>query len=601
MLVKDFLAQASPLTQQQTDQLQALVGELSTDKLAWISGYFWGLSQSIAPLTAGVQSVQEKEPQKLSILYGSQTGNAKALAKDLEIQAKEMGFNVSLCCAQEYKPRNLVKETHLILITSTHGEGEAPDNAISLHQFLQSKKASKLDKLHYAVLGLGDSSYEFFCQTAKDFDCAFKKLGAKAIAARFDCDVDYELQAQKWCDELLTTLKGSWPFEGNPNNESVVNAIQAKEIKAQASQYNKKKPYPALLTENQKITGRDSGKAVYHLEIALGESGLTYQPGDALGVFYTNNSDLVEEILACAGLNGDENVEVSGASISLRRALSEKYCITASNIQQVTDFAKFSQSKTLLKYLEDKEQLRHYVNNTHFVDVLKEKKTDLSPTQLTSLLRKIKPRFYSIASSQKEVEEEVHLTVGLLAFDYGQNKRFGGASGFLCRGLCEGETVHVFVEPNLNFKLPDDDNAPIIMVGPGTGVAPFRSFMQEREARGAKGKNWLIFGERTFTQDFLYQMEWQAYLKDGLLTKIDLAFSRDQAEKIYVQHKIFEHRQEIWEWLQEGAYLYVCGDGANMAKDVHEAFSRIIELQGEDPNIFLSNLREAKRYQKDVY
>jgi sulfite reductase (NADPH) flavoprotein alpha-component len=271
----------------------------------------------------------------------------------------------------------------------------------------------------------------------------------------------------------------------------------------------------------------------------------------------------------------------------------------------VAAIAELSGSKKLQKLAEDKDKLRQYANNTQVVDVLGEKKTKLTAEQLAGLLRKLTPRLYSIASSQEEVGEEVHLTVGLVEFQNGDHTRFGGASGFLSQRAEDAESVKVFIEHNNNFKLPADDNAPVIMVGPGTGIAPFRAFMQERDARGAEGKNWLFFGDRTFTQDFLYQVEWQKFLKDGLLSKIDLAFSRDQAEKVYVQHKIVEQGKEVWQWLQDGAYLYICGDATYMAKDVHEALITVAQEQGgksrEDAENYLNELRKAKRYQKDVY
>ncbi|CZF84132.1 Sulfite reductase [NADPH] flavoprotein alpha-component [Grimontia celer] len=607
MLLKELSALASPLNDQQIGQLQQTVAELSPQQLAWISGYFWGLSQTPAAAGANPQPLAQavataaKPAGKLTIIYASQTGNAKGVAEALEAKAKADGVEVSLYSADDYKPRDLAKETHLIIVASTNGEGEPPDNAISLHEFLQSKKAPKLDKLQYAVLGLGDSSYEFFCQTGKDFDAYLSKLGAKAIAPRVDCDVDYEAEAESWSSDVLAKVKETI---GGGEDEVVV-PLHAATTAGAASAYNKQNPYAAELVANQKITGRDSGKDVRHIEIDLGESGLTYQPGDALGVYYTNSPELADEILAKVGLTGDETVEVAGESLPLRQALIEKFEITAANPQQVAAIAELSGSKKLQKLAEDKDKLRQYANNTQVVDVLSEKKTKLTAEQLAGLLRKLTPRLYSIASSQEEVGEEVHLTVGLVEFQNGDNTRFGGASGFLSQRAEDAESVKVFIEHNNNFKLPADDNAPVIMVGPGTGIAPFRAFMQERDARGAEGKNWLFFGDRTFTQDFLYQVEWQKFLKDGLLSKIDLAFSRDQAEKVYVQHKIVEQGKEVWQWLQDGAYLYICGDATYMAKDVHEALITVAQEQGgksrEDAENYLNELRKAKRYQKDVY
>ncbi len=598
---------AAPLNDQQLGSLQQTVAGLSSQQLAWVSGYFWGLAQSqpqtasaTAPLTQAAAAVAAQPAGKLTIIFASQTGNAKGVAESLEQEAKAQGIDVALFDASDYKGKNLAKETHVIIVASTNGEGEAPDNAIELHEFLQSKKAPKLPNLKYGVIGLGDSSYEFFCQTGKDFDTYLSKLGATPFIDRVDCDVDYEAPASEWKTKALDKVKDD--LAAGPQAEVVQLPVgQA----SGHSQYNKQNPYTATLLTSQKITGRDSGKDVRHVEIDLEGSGLTYQPGDALGVWFDNSSELANAILGKVGLSGVESVDVDGESISIHSALVSKFEITASNPQLVTKFAELSGSKKLQKLVEDKDKLREYATNTQVVDVLTEKKTKLSAEELIGLLRRLTPRLYSIASSQSEVDEEVHLTVGLVEYDKDDEKRFGGASSFLTQRLEEGGEVKVFVENNNNFKLPQDDNTPIIMVGPGTGIAPFRSFIQERDNRDAEGKNWLFFGDRTFTQDFLYQVEWQKYLKSGVLSRLDVAFSRDQVEKVYVQHRILENAAQVWQWIQEGAYIYVCGDATRMAKDVHDALVIVAEQEGkmprDDAEQFINDLRKAKRYQRDVY
>lgn len=596
---------AAPLNDQQLNSLQQTVADLSSQQLAWVSGYFWGLAQTqtvsaAAPINQAAAAVAAKPAGKLTIIYASQTGNAKGVAEALEQEAKALGIEAELFDASDYKGKNLAKETHVIIVASTNGEGEAPDNAIELHEFLQSKKAPKLPNLKYGVIGLGDSSYEFFCQTGKDFDAYLAKQGATAFIDRIDCDVDYEAPASDWRAKALETVKEDL------SSGQEADVVQLPVAQASGhSQYSKQKPYTATLLTSQKITGRDSGKDVRHIEIDLEGSGLTYQPGDALGVWFENSSKLANTILAKVGLSGVESVEVDGESLSIHSALVSKYEITASNPQLVAKFAELSGSKKLQKLAEDKDKLREYAANTQVVDVLDEKKTKLTAEQLIGLLRRLTPRLYSIASSQTEVDQEVHLTVGLVEYDKGDDKRYGGASGFLSQRLEEGGEVKVFVENNNNFKLPQDDNTPVIMIGPGTGIAPFRSFIQERDNRDAEGKNWLFFGDRTFTQDFLYQVEWQKYLKSGLLNRLDVAFSRDQAEKVYVQHRILENAEQVWQWIQEGAYIYVCGDATRMAKDVHEALVIVAEQQGkmsrDDAEEFINDLRKAKRYQRDVY
>ncbi|MFH0255966.1 assimilatory sulfite reductase (NADPH) flavoprotein subunit [Vibrio rumoiensis] len=604
MLLKDLSALASPLNDQQIGQLQQAMSELSPQQLAWVSGYFWGLSQTGQPSTAGASqsqlSVAAEPAGKLTIIYASQTGNAKGVAEALKNEADANGIAVELFDASDYKGKNLAKETHVIIVASTNGEGEAPDNAIELHEFLQSKKAPKLANLKYAVIALGDSSYEFFCQTGKDFDNYLSKLGATAFLDRLDCDVDYEASASEWRKQALEKVK-----ETLSASDAQVVQLPVGQAAHTENPWNKQTPYTASLLTSQKITGRDSGKDVRHIEIDLEGSGITYQPGDALGVWYENSSDLVAAILDQVSLSGIESIELDGDSISIHSALVNKFEITASNPQLVTKYSELSGSKKLQKLVEDKDKLREYAGNTQILDVLKEKKTKLTAEELAGLFRKLTPRLYSIASSQAEVEDEVHLTVGLVEYQQGDETRYGGASHYLTHRLEEGDKVKVFIEHNNNFKLPEDDNTPVIMIGPGTGIAPFRSFIQEREARDAEGKNWLFFGDRTFTQDFLYQVEWQKYLKSGVLTKLDVAFSRDQAEKVYVQDRILENAAEVWQWLQQGAYVYICGDANRMAKDVHEALISVTQEQGklgrEQAESFVNDLRKAKRYQRDVY
>ncbi len=590
-----------------TNQLASFkqsIHDLSPLQLAWASGYLAAKAEggTIAQAPAATLSAASTT---LTILYGSQTGNAKGVAKSLAAQASAEGLNVELKSMGELKPKAIKNITHLLIVASTNGEGEAPDDAIALHEFLASKKAPKLDHLHYSVLALGDTSYEFFCQTGKDFDLYLEKLGAKRIAPRVDCDVDYETDANTWSANVIEQSKA---LLGSVNATSS-NTLPLTDISNSEELYSKQQPYSAELLVSQKITGRDSAKDVRHIEIDLGESGLTYQAGDALGVWFENSTALVAELIATLGLDEKDKVAVAEESLTLAEALKSKFEITQTSINFIEFWANKSQASSLLAILDDKTALREYAANHQVVDVVKSARlaTDvkLDAQELVDALRKITPRLYSIASSQSEVEEEVHLTVGLVQYQAGEATRQGGASGFLADGVEEGGEVKVFIEHNDNFRLPADSNTPVIMIGPGTGVAPFRAFMQEREATEADGDNWLFFGDQTFTQDFLYQVEWQSYLKSGLLTKIDLAFSRDQAEKIYVQDRLKENASELFAWLERGAHIYVCGDMSRMAKDVEAALLDIIATQGqlsqEQASAYLKDLRNAKRYQKDVY
>ncbi|REL30910.1 assimilatory sulfite reductase (NADPH) flavoprotein subunit [Thalassotalea euphylliae] len=595
----------SALDANQLAQLQQLTQGYSPLQLAWASGYLAAKSEMSPVATAVAAATQTAVSQTLTVLYASQTGNAKGVATQVADAAKAAGIEVVLKNVADYKAKGLKTETHLLIVASTNGEGEPPDDAIEFHEFLNSKKAPKLDNLKYSVLALGDSSYEFFCQTGKDFDLRLAELGATRVADRVDCDVDYDADADAWRVSIVESLKD----ELTAPAAGLAPVVQLPGTQAPASIYTKQNPYAAELLVSQRITGRDSAKDVRHIEIDLGESGVTYRVGDALGVYFDNDQALVEELLAAVSLTGDETVELqkSGETLSLpiKQALVEQLEITQTPLAFVEFWVQHSGDEQLAEKVVDKNTLREFAANHQVVDVIKAAPTAIEAQLLADNLRKITPRLYSIASSQAEVDEEVHLTIGVVNYSFNDNERVGGASGFLGRRLEEGGQVRVFVEHNDNFRLPENPETPVIMIGPGTGVAPFRAFMQEREANDASGDNWMFFGDQTFTQDFLYQVEWQNYLKSGLLTKMDVAFSRDQAEKVYVQHRLKENAAEVFAWLERGAHLYVCGDANRMAKDVHNALVEIVAEQSgktaEQAEEYLTTLRKGKRYQKDVY
>lgn len=596
MQLKDSPFNLSPLSDEQQHQLGQVLSTLNTQQLAWVSGYLYGLSQT------GQQSVVASAAVvtpsgSLTILYGSQTGNAKGVATAIKAQAEARGLPVTLASMADYKPKQLKKESHLLVVVSTYGEGEPPESAVDLFEQLKKGKIGKLDGLKFAVLGLGDSSYEFFCQTGKDFDNFLASAGAERIYELASLDVDYQDAAKAWGEQALSAITAT--LSTGAASSSVASAVQQA---VGHSQYSKENPFPARLSVNQKITGRDSTKDIRHIEINLADSGLTYQPGDALGVWFDNDADLVGEVLALTGLSGDE----AAAHGTLHAALTGHFELTRLHGGFITGLADISDNAALKDLAGDKAQVNALVASAQVVDVLKRFPTALTAEQLVGLLRPLTPRLYSIASAQSEVEEEVHLTVGVVRYQQEDGTvRSGAASSYLADRLIEDGEVRVFVEHNDNFRLPQNPDTPVIMVGPGTGIAPFRAFMQEREAQGAEGKNWLFFGNPHFTQDFLYQVEWQRYMKSGLLSKISLAFSRDQANKIYVQDRLREAGQELYQWLEAGAHFYVCGDANKMAKDVQEALLDVIAEHGhksrEEAEEYLSELRRAKRYQRDVY
>lgn len=601
MLFASLTAQASPLSAQQIKDLQSLVSQLNPIQQAWVSGYLAAAAQLAGTqLPAAVQ--QSNESAVLTILYGSQTGNAKAVANKIKVAAEQQGIAVKLADIGSYKTTALAKEKYLLIVTSTYGEGEPPESAVAFHKFLFSKKAPKLDGLKYAILGLGDTSYEFFCKTAIDFDEQLAALGAKRLHARADLDVDYAAQAASWTETAVLAFAPE--LKQASGSAQVIAWPGATATAGHDSAYHKDTPFAAELSVNQKITGRDSTKDVRHIEISLADSGITYQPGDALGVYFLNDDKAVEAILTATGLDGSTEVQLAGQTLALKTALTEQLELTQSYPSFVEKYAQATANSELLELVKDKVALRQYLENRQTLDVILQKPAPLTAQQLVDALRKQQPRLYSIASSQAEVGDEVHLTVGVVRYDAFGATHLGGASGFLAERLEEGAVVKVFVEHNDNFRLPDHET-PVIMIGPGTGIAPFRAFLQERDQAGATGQNWLFFGNPHFTQDFLYQVELQDYLKRGVLSKLDVAFSRDQAQKIYVQDKLRLKAEEIWTWLQQGAYLYICGDGNKMAKDVHQALLDIAQQQGgfsvEQAEQYFDDLRQAKRYQKDVY
>ncbi|ALB63853.1 Sulfite reductase [NADPH] flavoprotein alpha-component [Cronobacter condimenti 1330] len=589
-----------PLSPEQLARLQTATHDFTPTQLAWLSGYFWGMVNQ-QPGAAVVQT-PAAPASVITLISASQTGNARRVAEALRDDLLAAQLNVNLVNAGDYKFKQIAQEKLLVIVTSTQGEGDPPEEAVALHKFLLSKKAPKLDGAAFAVFGLGDTSYERFCQSGKDFDGRLAELGAERLLDRVDADVEYQAAAQAWRARVVEVLKARVPKEA-PSQAALTASGTVNQV--DSTPYTKEAPLTATLAVNQKITGRDSQKDVRHIEIDLGDAGLRYQPGDALGVWYQNDPALVQELLELLWLKGDEPVTVGDKTLPLSEALQWHFELTVNTAAIVENYATLTRSETLLPLVGDKAKLQHYAATTPVVDMVRFAPAQLDAEQLLGLLRPLTPRLYSIASSQAEVESEVHITVGVVRFDIEGRQRAGGASSYLADRLEEDGEVRVFIEHNDNFRLPATPETPVIMIGPGTGIAPFRAFMQQREADGATGKNWLFFGNPHFTEDFLYQVEWQRYVKEGLLNRIDLAWSRDQEHKIYVQDKIREQGAELWRWIQEGAHLYVCGDANRMAKDVEQALLEVIaaygEMDAEAADEYLSELRVERRYQRDVY
>ncbi|TDL68682.1 assimilatory sulfite reductase (NADPH) flavoprotein subunit [Paenibacillus amylolyticus] len=604
----------SPFNQEQVELLNRLFPTLTDGQRTWLSGYIAAIQASAtiaapanlvqAAPTTGIAPVSAPPvSREVTVLFGSQTGNSSGLSKKLAKKLEEQGLQVTLSSMGDFKPNGLKKIENLLIIVSTHGEGEPPDNAIPLHEFLNSKRAPKLEGLRYSVLALGDTSYEFFCQTGKDFDKRLQELGGTALVPRVDCDVDFDEPAAEWMNEVLASLSSTSAAASTVTTEAVTAAVNGGE-----SEYDRTNPFKAEVLENLNLNGRGSDRETRHIELSLEGSSLDYEPGDSLGVFPENHPRLVDELIAAMGWNADERVTVNknGDQASVHEALLRYFEITAVTKPVVEQLAKLNPESGLTALLADDSEFRTVMNSCDLLDLVQDYNLKGIPAaEFVAVLRKIPARLYSIASSSKSFPDEVHLTVRTVRYEARGRERYGVCSVHLAERIEAGDTLPVYIQHNPNFKLPENPDTPIIMVGPGTGVAPFRSFLGEREETGAEGKTWLFYGDQHFSTDFLYQTEWQRWLKDGVLTKMDVAFSRDTEQKVYVQHRMLEHSKELYQWLQEGASVYICGDEKKMAHDVHAALTTILEQEGglspEQASEYLTRLQQEKRYQRDVY
>jgi sulfite reductase (NADPH) flavoprotein alpha-component len=597
----------SPLDDRQLGRLQAALVDLSPLQMAWVSGYLAGLggltvAANQAPLSErAVERAAETGPT-LTILYGSQTGNARGVAESLVGLARTRGLEPRLSSMADYRPRDLARERLLLVVVSTQGEGEPPESARELYAFLHGKRAPRLAGLHFGVIGLGDSSYEHFCKTAHDFTERLTALGGQPLLAPQYCDVLYQEVANNWSQ---SALERAAEFLGQ-REAQIIQWPDSRLAPPQAagSEPQTTEPLTASLLENRPLTTADAVGEVRHLALAIDPTTLRYQPGDALGVWFHNDPALVGQVLESTGLDGDLAVILDGQATDLREALTSRLELTQLHPTLVKAWAGLTGSKPLAALCEDNARLRDYANGHQFIDLIADYPGRTDAAALTAALLPLRPRLYSIASSQAETPDEVHLTVALLRYQVAGQERLGGASGFLTRRLAEDALVRVHLAENPSFRLPSDGDAPVIMVAAGTGVAPFRAFLQERAARGDRGRNWLLFGNRHFRRDFLYQLDWQAHRQAGLLNRVQVAFSRDQADKRYVQHRLNEQGPELYAWLQEGAYLYCCGSTA-MGRAVNAALLEVIAREAgidqETAAERLDTLRRDGRYLRDLY
>jgi sulfite reductase (NADPH) flavoprotein alpha-component len=566
----------------------------TAEQRAWLNGYLAGLFSrgAVNPVAAGAGQKPANPLTPLTILFGSQTGTAESLAKRAAKEAGKRGFAAMVLDMAQTDVAKLASEKNLLVITSTYGDGEPPDNAKALHAALASDAAPALATLRFSVCGLGDTNYVQFCKCGQDFDAFLEKRGATRVAPRVDCDLDFDAKFSSWLDSALGALSGQAAGAATANSSAQPSAPAATD--EVEPRYSKKNPFPAMLLTSRNLNGEGSAKQVHHVEFSLEGSDLVYEAGDALGVLPHNCPELVAEILGALGCDGEEAVLApDGNTTSLRRALSELYDLGKPSPELLAHYGSGSGGVAVA--------LHQVIDVVHArVDV------KLDPATFVRSLRKLQPRLYSISSSPKAHPGQVHLTVGAVRYELAQRHRKGVCSTFLADRVVPSETrIGVYVHSNKAFRPPTNPDAPMIMVGPGTGIAPFRAFLEERRATGARGKNWLFFGDQRAATDFLYRDELAAMTRDGVLTRLDTAFSRDQSEKIYVQNRMLENAAELYAWLEQGAHFYVCGDASRMAKDVDVALHKVVELAGkkspDEASAYVQALKAAKRYARDVY
>jgi len=610
--IADVLPDVLPISREKAQTAADLVQGLDSPALEWLAGFMAGAAargrlaapQAATPVAIATGAAVQ---QQLTIVYGSQTGNAKRVAEKLAAEVKSTGLPVRIVRADAYRTSDLKKEKFLYLVISTHSEGddvEPPDDARGFYEFLMGKRAPQLPELPYSVLALGDSSYVDFCGIGRRIDERLAQLGAKRVLDRADADVDLDYVVTPWADRALqqarSLLAPQQAAAAPPPGAEVLT------LRPAHSSWSRERPFLAEVLVNQRIVGSGSEKDVRHIELSLTGSGLHYQPGDALGVWPTQAPELVHRVLELLQLDGSTPATQGKETLPLTEWLTHRRELTLVTRPFVAALAERGGHEALKALLQPERNadLSPLLNREQLVDLLRAWPAAWDAAALVAALRPLAPRMYSIASSQAQVDEEVHLTVALVQFEKEGEARWGAGSRYLS-GSEEGAQVPVFIEANERFRLPADSARDVIMVGPGTGVAPFRAFVQQRQADGATGRNWLFFGNPHRHSDFLYQTEWLQAAKDGALTHLDVAFSRDQAEKVYVQQRLREHGAEVWQWLQGGAHFYVCGDAERMAGDVQRALADIAAEHGgktpEDAAQWVKTLLLEGRYAHDVY
>lgn len=569
--------------------MQRAVSSFDRDQLLWSSGYLAGLAEA----NSSAVPLQDTRNDDWHIFYATETGNSRRIAEGLASRCAAAGLSTTVRDLREVRPKALKTVENALFVVATHGVGEAPEGSELFFEFWLSDKASHIDSLQFSVLALGDSSYVDFCEMGRRFDARLRELGATAITERVDCDLDFEKSAEVWTEEILEHARRSIGGERVAQPAYLAAVFTSPE-------YSRVRPFQAEILARQPITGRGSTKDVRHVELDLEGSGLVYQPGDSIGVLPANPPQLVAALLDAIGLDGDAAINTDSESTTLRASLTNDKEITLLS-RPILDAVAKSHPK-LGSILESRDRFSEYLETRQLIDLVHEFPCDWQPQHFVDSLRRLGSRLYSIASSPDANPGEAHLTVAVVRYEAYGRQHQGSASGFLAG---DATSAPIYIEPNPSFRLPADSDVPIIMVGAGTGVAPFRAFVEHRREHGNRGSNWLFFGERNFSTDFLYQLEWLRYRKEGVLTNLEVAFSRDQRDKSYVQHRLLEKGAGVFDWLEQGAYFYVCGDMKAMAVDVDRALHSIVgkhgDMSADRARDYIDELKRAGRYLRDVY
>jgi len=589
-----LLPKNAPFTPEEIDVLNSVVARTTPQQRAWLAGFFAGFEAAQAG-GAAQPAAAPKPRQPLTVLYASESGNAEALALRTKKLAQKHGLDAKIIDFADADFATLSKAKNIIVYAATWGEGDPPSRAVDFYNALMSDEAPRLEGVRFAVLALGDTAYAQFCATGKAIDARLETLGATRAFDRVDLDLDYTKQAAEWTEKALGELAPAADAAGTATVVHVDFKGSALLAEDDEPQFTVENPLAGEISALVNLNGSGSTRETWHVEIAAEARGFSYLPGDAIGVVPENDPKLALEVAEAVGLGSDGSVV---------QKLRERYDITTLSRPLVEAYAKLTRRTDAAK-LTEQEAFTRFAADRQLVDLFETYAEKLSPEQLFGLLRPLPGRLYSVASSPKAHPGEAHLLIGAVRWESHGRKRGGVASTYFADRRKVGDAVRVYVKPNRHFRLPEDGNRPIIMIGAGTGVAPYRAFLEERAELEQKGKGWLVFGERNYTNDFLYQLEWQEHLASGSLTRIDVAFSRDQPEKIYVQQRLWEARDELLGWVEEGAHIYVCGDEKGMARDVDVMLSRILaeSARGDDEagRAKLKELAKAGRYQRDVY